>query len=228
MGTYIALLAYMSYTAFWWRFISHALLWCRMSTPFKGLSAPVQKITTETLSAATMDILFFRRLFQTNKPLWIGSWTFHASFFLVLIRHLKYFFNPVPDWIGCMQPLGIFAGYVLPLSLFYTLMIRITAVRQRYVSYHNYLLLSVLFLISISGLLMRTVFRTDLLAVKGFITGILTFSPDPLPNSIMFAMHFLVFLILVPFLPFHIFTVPFVTLEARKRDEGLRTVMHDK
>ena len=88
-------------------------------------------------------------------------------------------------------------------------------------------LLGLLFAISTLGLLMYLDFKPDLVGVKLFILGILSFAPQPLPQSLLFLAHFILVLVLVLLLPSHIFTAPLVMFEARKRDQALRGVMHE-
>jgi hypothetical protein len=74
--------------------------------------------------------------------------------------------------------------------------------------------------VSISGLVIRHAMRTDLVEVKKFIMGAVTFMPvADLPGNWVFLMHFILVLVLVPLLPLHIFTAPFTLLEARRREE---------
>jgi nitrate reductase gamma subunit len=136
--------------------------------------------------------------------------------------------NPVPAFIIFIQPVGIAAGYVLPLSLVLILIIRTAGARDRYISSYNYFLVGVLLMISVTGLVMRTYFQPDLIAVKDFITGILIFKPDVLPESSLFTLHFLFALLLLPYVPFHLFTAPIVTFEANRREEGLGMILHEK
>jgi len=75
---------------------------------------------------------------------------------------------------------------------------------------------------------MRTVFRADTVAIKGFVTGIFSFTPVNSPDGIPFIIHFALALLLVAFLPSHIFAAPFVIMEARKREEELRMILHEK
>jgi hypothetical protein len=88
--------------------------------------------------------------------------------------------------------------------------------------------LGLLFVISSLGLLMVTLYRTDVVAVKLFTIGILSFTPAAVPDSILFQLHFSLVLVLVPLLPTHILTAPLLMLEARKRDLGLPLVMHEE
>ena len=85
--------------------------------------------------------LFLGRVFMVNPALWFGEWIFHASFLLVLLRHLRYFLNPVPAWVWSMQTPGLIAGYILPLSLAYILIIRLLTTREKYASPANMVLL---------------------------------------------------------------------------------------
>jgi hypothetical protein len=58
--------------------------------------------------------------------------------------------------------------------------------------------------------------------------GIVAFSPSPPPDNFFFILHFSLVLLLIPYLPFHIFTAPLIAIEARRRQQGLDMVMHGK
>lgn len=227
MGKILTLAAYISSAVFLVRAVWHALSWIRAEKmPSAGLRARV--MSAGTLAGAVLDTIFFRRLFKTNRALWLASWAFHISLLLIILRHVWYFMDPVPDFILLMEPAGIKAGYVLPFSLILLLLLRMAAGRDRYISRYNIFLITVLFMISISGLLMGIFFQPDVLDVKEFISGILAFKPYALPGSIMFVVHFTLVLILITFLPFHLITAPLITLEARRREDGINLVMHEK
>ncbi len=172
------------------------------------------------------DIILLTRLMEANDLLWLAEWTFHFSFVVVVIRHLRYILNPVPDWVWYFQTPGLIAGYILPVSLLCILAIKLRG--KEYLPSYNLFLLVLLFLIGISGLLLKTVFHSDVVAVKNFMLGIFTFSPRDQQLSLLFAVHYLLVLVLFASLPSHIFTAPFVIMEARIRDEGLEAVVHEK
>jgi nitrate reductase gamma subunit len=153
---------------------------------------------------------------------------FHVSFLLVVLRHLRFFFSTVPEWVWWFQIPGLIAGYVLPLSLVYILIIRRFSVQEKYSSPVNMVLLVLLLAISSLGLLMSTLFMIDVVMVKLFIQGILSFSWAVVPDSLLFLLHFSLVLVLVPLLPTHILTAPLVMLEAEKRKLALPLVMHEK
>lgn len=220
-------MAYVVYAAFWVRFSLRTLLWLKAESQLLPHHPAHEAKQFPAVASAALDLFFFRRLFASNKVLWLGSWAFHTAFVFVALRHLKYFLTPVPDCIRCVQPFGIAAGYILTFSLPYVMVIR-AAARKRYVSYQNYVILGLLFFIGATGLLMRNFFRPDLVDVKSFVMGIVALSPSPLPGNFFFVVHFSLALLLIPYLPFHIFTAPLIAIEASRRQRGLEMVMHGK
>lgn len=173
------------------------------------------------------DIVFLTRLLKANDVLWIGEWLFHVSFFFVTVRHLRYFLEPVPACIAFLQTAGIIAGYLLPFTLLYILVVKLVLERA-YVSSYNFFLLCLIFLLSATGLAMKLFLRVDIVAVKFFVQGFLRFSPEAAPGSLLFAAHVLLSLLLLLYLPTHLFTAPFTMLDAREREDGLRALLHEE
>ena len=228
MGKLLILGAYSIYAAFWVRFFMHILVWRRALGRLEPAVDHGAKSPVRACLLTGMDVLFLGRLFRVNPALWFGEWIFHATFLLVLARHLRYFLDPIPAWVWSVQTPGMIAGYVLPFSLLYILAIRLLTAQEKYSSRANLLLLGIMLLISSVGVLMHLAFKPDLVGVKLFVFGIMTFAPQPAPESGLFILHFTLFLALVAILPTHIFTAPLVMYEARKRDEALHGVMHEK
>lgn len=226
MGKILVVAAYSAYTVFWARFLLHGLVWWKA---MKKLSTEPAPPTTVNVWALTVsDVFLFTRLLMVNPALWVGEWAFHASFLLVLLRHLRYFLNPVPAWVWCVQTPGTIAGYALPPALVYILVIRLFTKREKYASPANMFLLCLVLVISSLGVLMHALYKPDLVNVKLFAWGIVTFRPAAAPDSLLFLLHFILVLVLIPFLPTHIFTAPLVMMEARKRKKALRLVMHEE
>lgn len=230
MRIVLPVLTYFICSVFWCRIILHALVWYKAAGGLETNRSPVHRASLGPslgiYAGMAADIVFLRRLLNANKLLWVGSWTFHLSFLFVTVRHLIYFMNPVPECISDLQPVGVCAGYVLPLSLMYIAVVRIVG-REKYVSRSNFLILGLLFLISVTGLLMHS-FSPDLVDIKGFILGILVFKPGAVPQSFIFLVHFLLVLLLAAYLPSHIFSSPVIIIEARRREEELKMVLHEK
>ncbi len=230
MGLILFLLAYIAYAAFWCRIFFHLIVWLKATKRYKAIPVLKPGQSARVCAMSAIDIFFFRRLFESSKLLWLGSWTFHASFVFVILRHLRYFLDPVPACVTFLQPAGRFAGYVLPLSLLYLIMLRLLGRKRyvsRYVSYYNFFLLGLLLVISSVGLVMHMFFVPDLMAVRDFALGILAFRLNPLPQSTLFIVHFALVLVLLPYLPTHFFSAPLVVVEANKREEALKTIMHE-
>jgi hypothetical protein len=76
--------------------------------------------------------------------------------------------------------------------------------------------------------LMHAQNKPDLVDVKLFIFGIISLAPAAVPRSVLFMIHFILVLVLISFLPTHIFTAPIIMLEARKREQALQLVLHEK
>jgi nitrate reductase gamma subunit len=228
MGKIIIIAVYGVYAAFWIRIFLHTLLWWRSRAEDPVVSLPRKPSSIKTWALTARDVVLFWRLLKINSALWFGEYVFHATFLLVMLRHLRYVLNPVPAWIGDLQLPGLIAGYVLPVSLVYILAVRFFSEREKYSSPANVLLLALILAISSIGVLMHAYFKPDLAGVKLFAFGMLSFAPAVLPGGVLFPMHLILVLVLVALLPSHIITAPLVMLEARRRDLGLSQVMHDE
>lgn len=228
MGTIVIIAAYGVYAAFWIRFFLHTLAWWRGRTEDPVVFLPRRPSTITTWALAARDVVLFWRLLKVNPTLWFGEYVFHAAFLLVLLRHLRYFLDPVPSWVWDLQLPGLIAGYALPVSLMYILIVRSFSEREKYYSPENMLFLALLLAISGTGVLMHALFKPDLVGVKLFSLGILSFTPAPLPSGVLFPMHIALVLVIVLLVPTHIVAAPLVMLEARRRDLGLTQVMHEE
>jgi nitrate reductase gamma subunit len=226
MEKLLIIAVYAVYAAFWLRFLGHALVWWRAAQRFIEPATPRARVKACALTAT--DVIFFNRLFRVNPGLWFGEWVFHATLTLVLVRHLRYVLDPVPACVWWVQAPGLIASYVLPVSLVYILIIRLLTNQEKYAAPGNVFLLGLVLVISCVGLLMQTLFKPDIVGVKLFILGLLGLSPTTVPHSFLFVLHLSLFLVLVPFLPTHIFTAPMVMMEARKREQALHLVIHEE
>jgi nitrate reductase gamma subunit len=127
---------------------------------------------------------------------------FHASLALVLFRHLRYFTEPVWSWVVFIQPFGMYAGFTLVLGAAGLWARRIFVERIRYISTLSDHLMLVLFLaIGLSGLVMRFVAHGDVIAVKGFMLGLMHFDLQPLPNNIVLYAHLFLVAVLMMIFP---------------------------
>jgi nitrate reductase gamma subunit len=228
MGTIVIIAVYGVYAAFWIRFFLHTLIWWRGRAEAPVAYLPVRPSSIKTWALTLRDVVLFWRLLKVNPALWFGEYLFHATFLLVVLRHLRYFLDPMPMWVWDLQLPGLIAGYVLPVSLVYILAVRFFSEREKYTSPANVLLLALMLAISGIGVLMHAFYKPNLVDVKYFALGLLSFAPAPLPGGALFPLHLVLVLVLVALVPSHIVTAPLVMLEARRRDLGLPQVMHEK
>ena len=228
MGTIIIIAVYGVYAAFWIRFFLHTLAWWRGRAEDMVAVLPKRPPLLKTWALTLRDVVLFWRLLKVNPALWFGEYLFHSTFLLVVLRHLRYFLDPVPPWVWDLQLSGLIAGYVLPFSLVYILAVRFFSEREKYSSPANVLLLALIMAISSIGVLMHAFFKPNLVDVKYFALGLLSLAPAPLPTGVLFPLHLVLVLVLVALVPSHIVTAPLVMLEARRRELGLPQVMHEK
>jgi nitrate reductase gamma subunit len=136
------------------------------------------------------EAAFFESLFRGNKWIWLFGWLFHAALALVLVRHLRYFIEPVWGIVAVSQPFGVYAGFAMLAGLAGLWARRFLVQRVRYIStYSDHLMLALLALIGASGLMMKYVARTDIVAVKAFVLGLIVFDWQPLPADPPLLVH---------------------------------------
>ena len=149
----------------------------------------------------TREVVFFESLFKGSKWTWLFGWLFHASLALVLLRHLRYFQQPVWTPVVFVQFFGTYAGLTMVAGLAGLWARRVLVDRVRYISTpSDHLHLALLLAIGLSGLTMRFVAHTDIVAVKAFMLGLTRFSIQPLPADPLLLVHLtLVALLMIVF-----------------------------
>jgi nitrate reductase gamma subunit len=149
------------------------------------------------------EVTLFESLFKGNLWTWAASLVFHGSLALVLIRHLRYFTEPVWWWVDLAQPFGMYAGLSMALGLAGLWVRRIFVERIRYISTpSDHLMLLLMLLIATSGLWMKFISHTDIIGVKSFFIGMLRFDVQPLPADGVLYMHLLMVATLLLIFPF--------------------------
>ena len=149
------------------------------------------------------EVVLFESLFKSNKWLWIFGWAFHAALLLALIRHGRYFVEPVGFVLTWLQPFGEYAGFAMVLALLGLLARRLVLARVRFISApSDYLMLLLIIAIGVSGLFMRYVARTDIVALKAFTLGLVRFDWQPLPADPVLLVHLFLVALLMAVLPF--------------------------
>lgn len=197
-------------------FIYRVLDWTRSPVPFripttcgqqKSLSwIPDAKIDNPTTKVGVvirmaLEILLFRSLFRNTKMspqegdrlsyqleifLWVGALAFHYAFLTTLVRHLRFFLEPVPFWLKLLEavdgfiqlglPVMLLSGIVLLLAVGFLLLRRIIIPHMRYISLaSDYFPLFLILGIAGTGILMRYFTKVDIVSIKALTMGLVTF-----------------------------------------------------
>lgn len=170
------------------------------------LSIPTTPAPTTTAGVAfrmTREVVLFESLFKGNLWIWLFGWLFHMGLFLVLVRHLRYFIEPIPAWLAFIQPFGKYAAFMMIAGLGGLWVRRFLVERIRYIStLSDHLWLAVLLGIGISGAVMTFVNHVDVVAVKIFFLGLMSFEVNPLPTHPALIIHLLLVAALMILFPF--------------------------
>ena len=175
--------------------------YARTPAPLLIPTTPAPTTAGGVVLRMTREVVLFESLFKSSKWTWIFGWLFHASLLLVLLRHLRYFQEPVWAPIVFIQFFGTYAGLTMVAGLAGLWARRFLVDRVRYISTpSDHLHLALLIMIGFSGLMMRFVNHTDIVAVKAFMLGLMRFDIQPLPADPVLLVHLtLVALLMIVF-----------------------------
>lgn len=175
-----------------------------------------------------LEVLFFRSLFRNVKTqlqddkqltygeakwLWAAGLAFHWSFLIILLRHLRFFFQQVPFPVQLIDSLDSFLQIGVPLlymtdvvllgAVTYLFIRRIGLPQVRYISLiGDYFPLFLILGIGISGVLMRHFIKTDIVSVKVLAMGLISFNPVvPDTIGVIFFIHLFLLSILFAYFP---------------------------
>ena len=209
---YIAIFAFLGGVIF------RILRWARSPVPFcipttagqqKSLSwIPQSKFDNpvtkkQAVVRMILEVLLFRSLFrntkfemqkgakvfyQWEKWLWLAGIAFHYCFLVILIRHLRFFTEPVPFFVHDIERLDGFFQVGLPgvyitdlifiASVTYLLIRRLIIPQVRYISLpQDFFPLFLILAIGTTGILTRYFTKVDLIKVKQLAMGLISFKP---------------------------------------------------
>jgi nitrate reductase gamma subunit len=175
--------------------------YARTPAPLKIPTTPAPTTSGGVALRMVREVVLFESLFKGNKWIWIFGWVFHFGLFLVTLRHLRYFMDPVWLPIELVQPFGIYGGMAMVVGLAGLWARRVLVDRVRYItSPSDHLILALLILIGLSGLAMTFVVHVDVVSVKQFFLGLMAFDVQPLPGDPLLLLHlFLVAMLMIVF-----------------------------
>jgi nitrate reductase gamma subunit len=148
------------------------------------------------------EVTVFQALFRANKWIWIFAILFHAGLLVVLLRHFRYFIEPVWFWVDLIQPIGKYGAFAMVAGLGGLWARRFLVDRVRYISnLSDHLMLALLLLIGLSGLVMTFISHTDIVQLKAFVQGLMYFDHQALPTTTPLLIHLGLVLVLMVIFP---------------------------
>src|SRR5512134_2432921 len=165
-------------------------VYARTPQPLKIPIPPAPVTRGGVVLRMLLEVTLFRQLFRSNKWIWLFGGMFHVALLLVLLRHLRYFTEPVWAWVAALQPIGLYAGFAMVAGLAGLWARRVLVDRVRYISSpSDHLMLALLVAIAASGLAMKYVAHTDIVALKAFFLGLMAFDWHEIPADPVLLLH---------------------------------------
>ena len=178
-------------------------IYAKTPTPLRIPTTPAPITRSGVVARLFFEVTLFNSLFKSNKWIWLFGWAFHVGLLLVVLRHLRYFTDPVWSWVNLIQPFGKYAAFIMLLGLFGLWARRFLVDRVRYISSpSDHLMLALLIGIGLTGIGMKFIFHTDIVAVKAFILGLLYFDWQPIPGDLLLIAHLSLVVLLMIIFPF--------------------------
>ena len=177
--------------------------YARTPAPLKIPTTPAPVTVGGVALRMIREVVLFESLFKSNKWIWLFGYMFHGALLLAMMRHLRYFIHPVWDWVALVQPFGMYAGFAMLAGLGALWFRRIFVQRIRYISGpSDHLMLVLLLGITGSGLAMNYVARTDIVALKQFMLGLMRLDWQPMPAEPILMAHLGMVIALMIIFPF--------------------------
>ena len=246
------IIPYAAILTFFIGIIRKVIIWAKSPVPYRIPTTAGQQWTHPWIKYSKIDnpksnwgvtlrmlfeVLCFRSLFRNTKLqfregpkigyewekwLWLFALLFHYSFFVTVLRHMRFFMEPVPGFIKILEKLdsflevGIFpfagfetpvlflSGVVLPVAITLLFLRRLLIGQVRFVSLpSDYFPLFLILGIATTGILMRYFLKQDLINIKALTLGIVTFHPTvPDGIGVLFFIHLFLVCVLLAYIPF--------------------------
>ncbi len=228
-------LPYVALALFFIGVIFRVIKWAKSPVPFRIPTTCGQQKTHSWIKSDNIDnphnnfgvlirmlleVLVFRSLFRNTKTtvrdgkvihasnywLWIFGLAFHWSFLIILLRHLRFFAEPVPGLVLLLQDVDSFLQIGTPLFYITSILLvvgvgllflrRLFSSQLRYISLVNdYFPLFLILGIGITGIILRHYVKTDLVSIKEIAMGIISFHPITPPEGVHYFFYVHLFLV---------------------------------
>lgn len=172
---------------------------------------PIETTTIGELKETLLEMLFIKRLFKYNRPLWYLSFPFHWGIYLILIWFVLIFISAISSVLGLItlesivhsaaNIIGPIGMIFLTIGCFGLLLRRIADENLRkYSSISDYTNLLFILAVVLTGLIAWRI-DTDFFIAKSFARSLITFTPlSELPSIIV--LHVVLLSALVAYIPF--------------------------
>lgn len=178
------------------------VIYSKTPAPLKIPTTPAPLTKSGVAWRITKEVTVFQSLFKANKWTWLFGWVFHVALALVLMRHLRYFQEPVWTVVQLIQPFGKYAGFAMLFGLGGLWARRFLVDRVRYITnLSDHLMLALLVAIGLSGLGIKYLAHTDIVALKTYMLGLMYFDLQPLPTDGLVLLHLSLVIILMVIFP---------------------------
>ena len=242
-SAFLTVISYAAFVIFLAGFIYHIIQWLIAPVPFRipttcGQQKSLPWVRTNPLEnpaglggvigRMALEVFLFRSLFRNTsveitdkrpvygsaKWLWFFGLLFHWSLLVIVLRHLRFFTEPVFSWVGTLAALDGFLEIGLPtlylsdaavlIGLTYLFLRRVIGPRLRYISlFTDYFALLLILGVVSTGILMRQFFPADLHLVKNMALSWIAFSPIvPAGIGLLLYIHLFFVFVLMAWFPF--------------------------
>ena len=177
-------------------------IYAKAPAPLKIATTPAPTTQGGVVLRMFREVAFFESLFKSNKWIWLFGVLFHFGLLLVLLRHTRYFlpsYAPI-EWV---QPFGKYAAFAMIAGLLGLWARRFLVDRVKYITQpSDHLILLLLVLIGVSGASMTFVSHVDVVGVKAFFTGLMTFNLTNIPADPLLIIHLVLVAVLMIIFPY--------------------------
>ena len=199
----IAALFYIAFFILAYGLVSKILQYKNTPAPLKIPTMPAPTTQAGVVFRMSKEVVFFESLFKSSKATWLFGWLFHFGLFLDMLRHLRYFIDPVWTWVIIIQPFGKYGSILMFIGLIGLLTRRIIVDRVRYISSpSDHLMLVLLLSITSTGIAMSFYLGADVISVKSFFIGLMTFNIQNIPSDIVLISHLIMLAALMIIFPY--------------------------
>lgn len=238
------ILPYLAVVVFIAGFAVKVMGWARSAVPFRIPTTCGQQKSLPWIKQARIDnptttwgvwvrmfleIVAFRSLFRNTRTriredgriaynleifLWLGALAFHYAFLTVVVRHMRFFLEPVPFVLQVLENLDAFiqiglpviylSGFVLLGAVVFLFLRRLFVGQVRYISLaSDFFPLFLIGGIAVTGIMMRYFTKVDIVGIKELTMGLVTFHPT-VPEGIsgLFFVHLFFVSVLLVYFPF--------------------------